>query len=199
MAVKKFLVNFQVDMEARLTFLLSDEAKKHLEDDSIAKELNELQKLMGDTQFWELSATEPQGPNEVCDWYADTEGKWNDGDARFYFFQKFIYAVLGEYSEEQDKLLIQEAFDSERQKFERLKRKFAGGESGDAKASRQQIAEEVRIAVWRRDGGVCARCGSRERLEYDHIVPVSRGGSNTVRNIELLCEVCNRSKSNHIQ
>jgi 5-methylcytosine-specific restriction endonuclease McrA len=41
-------------------------------------------------------------------------------------------------------------------------------------------------------------CGSRERLEYDHIIPVSRGGSNTVRNIELRCERCNRSKGARI-
>lgn len=64
---------------------------------------------------------------------------------------------------------------------------------------RQRIPEDVRIKVWRRDGGQCARCGSRENLEYDHIVPISRGGSNTVRNIELLCEKCNRSKGNKIE
>ncbi len=61
------------------------------------------------------------------------------------------------------------------------------------------ISSDVRREVWRRDGGKCVRCGSRERLEYDHIVPVSKGGSNTARNIELLCENCNRSKSDSIQ
>jgi hypothetical protein len=35
---------------------------------------------------------------------------------------------------------------------------------------------------------------TRKRLEFDHIVPVSKGGSNTERNIELLCESCNRRK-----
>ncbi len=63
---------------------------------------------------------------------------------------------------------------------------------------RTRIPEQVRIEVWRRDGGQCARCGSREKLEYDHIVPISRGGSNTARNIELLCESCNRSKGANI-
>jgi 5-methylcytosine-specific restriction endonuclease McrA len=38
------------------------------------------------------------------------------------------------------------------------------------------------------------RCGSRERLEYDHIVPLAMGGGNSERNIELLCELCNRRK-----
>jgi len=60
---------------------------------------------------------------------------------------------------------------------------------------RTAIPTDVRREVWRRDSGKCAKCGSRENLEYDHIIPISKGGSNTVRNIELLCEGCNREKS----
>ena len=63
---------------------------------------------------------------------------------------------------------------------------------------RERISEDVRNEIWRRDQGRCVRCGSRERLEFDHIVPVSRGGANTVRNIELLCESCNRSKGDSL-
>ena len=37
-----------------------------------------------------------------------------------------------------------------------------------------------------------------KRLELDHIIPVSRGGSNTTRNIELRCERCNRKKAANI-
>lgn len=60
--------------------------------------------------------------------------------------------------------------------------------------AREPIPEEVRLFVWRRDNGQCVRCGSRERLEFDHIIPVIVGGSSTERNIQLLCESCNRSK-----
>jgi 5-methylcytosine-specific restriction endonuclease McrA len=56
----------------------------------------------------------------------------------------------------------------------------------------------VRHEVWRRDQGRCVDCGSRERLEFDHIVPWSEGGSNTARNIELRCETCNRIKGREI-
>jgi 5-methylcytosine-specific restriction endonuclease McrA len=56
------------------------------------------------------------------------------------------------------------------------------------------IPSDVRVAVWRRDNGCCVKCGSRERLEYDHIIPVADGGGNTERNVELLCESCNRTK-----
>lgn len=84
--------------------------------------------------------------------------------------------------------------------LERERRKvdyFRGPVNGSAHP-RIRIPEDVRSEVWRRDQGRCVRCGSRERLEFDHIVPLSRGGSNTVRNIELLCESCNRCKGNSI-
>ena len=59
---------------------------------------------------------------------------------------------------------------------------------------RPPIPRSVKMYVWRRDGGRCVECGSKERLEYDHIIPVSKGGSHTERNLQLLCERCNRSK-----
>ena len=60
------------------------------------------------------------------------------------------------------------------------------------------IPKHVQREVWRRDQGRCVECGSKERLEFDHIIPFSKGGSNTARNIQLLCENCNRKKSNTI-
>jgi hypothetical protein len=67
----------------------------------------------------------------------------------------------------------------------------------DASKSRR-ISEDVRDAVWNRDGGKCVQCGSNEDLEFDHIIPFSKGGANTKRNIQLLCESCNRKKSDKI-
>lgn len=61
------------------------------------------------------------------------------------------------------------------------------------------IPSAVKREVWRRDEGHCVECGSKENLEYDHIIPVSKGGANTVRNLQLLCEHCNRSKGANIQ
>jgi Holliday junction DNA helicase RuvB len=60
------------------------------------------------------------------------------------------------------------------------------------------IPEKVRNRVWRRDGGKCVQCGSNKNLEFDHVIPLSKGGSNTTRNLQLLCEKCNREKYNKI-
>ena len=59
---------------------------------------------------------------------------------------------------------------------------------------RLPIPDDAKIFVWQRDNGRCVICGSQEKLEYDHIIPISKGGSNTARNIQLLCEKHNRSK-----
>jgi hypothetical protein len=68
----------------------------------------------------------------------------------------------------------------------------------DTQRTDRYIKKEVKLEVWRRDQGKCVECGSQEKLEYDHIIPVAKGGSNTARNIQLLCEACNRSKSDNI-
>ena len=68
----------------------------------------------------------------------------------------------------------------------------------DSNVRRRHISQKVKDQVWRRDLGKCTQCGSNENLEFDHIIPFSRGGANTYRNIQLLCESCNRSKSDNI-
>ncbi|WOJ91023.1 HNH endonuclease [Methylocapsa polymorpha] len=68
----------------------------------------------------------------------------------------------------------------------------------EVKPRREAIPRVVQREVWQRDGGRCVECSTREKLCFDHIVPFSRGGSNTVRNIQLLCETCNLTKGNRI-
>jgi len=62
----------------------------------------------------------------------------------------------------------------------------------------RRISQDVKDKVWNRDKGKCVECDSNENLEFDHIIPVSKGGANTYRNLQLLCENCNRSKSDKI-
>jgi hypothetical protein len=68
----------------------------------------------------------------------------------------------------------------------------------ESRPRREAIPRLVQREVWQRDGGRCVECSTREKLCFDHIVPFSRGGSNTIRNLQLLCERCNLSKGNRI-
>lgn len=70
--------------------------------------------------------------------------------------------------------------------------------AGAAEDDSRSIPQAVRDAVWRRDQGKCATCSSQVRLEFDHIIPFAKGGSSTYRNVQLLCQDCNRTKSARI-
>ena len=59
---------------------------------------------------------------------------------------------------------------------------------------REPIPKHVRLEIWRRDGGKCVQCGSNQNLQFDHIIPVSKGGATTAQNLQILCRQCNLSK-----
>lgn len=44
--------------------------------------------------------------------------------------------------------------------------------------------------------GQCPSCGEKEKLTIDHIKPISRGGDNSIDNIQPLCLRCNILKGN---
>ncbi len=68
----------------------------------------------------------------------------------------------------------------------------------DKQGKREPIPQEIMDQVWNRDGGKCVKCGSQQRLEFDHIIPFSKGGATTYRNLQILCKSCNIDKSNSI-
>ena len=76
--------------------------------------------------------------------------------------------------------------------------KYPKSESLKSEILGRQITQEVKDLVWNRDNGKCRECYSIHKLEFGHIIPFLKGGSNTYRNIQLLCEPCNRKKLNKI-
>jgi hypothetical protein len=114
---------------------------------------------------------------------------------------KTIHASdMAHLSDEEQKLEVANAVLKHEKRYTQLRRQqeaYARIENTDA-ARRERIPDNVRLFVWQRDEGKCVKCGGTERLEFDHIVPVAKGGSNTERNIQLLCETCNRAKGTNI-
>ena len=56
---------------------------------------------------------------------------------------------------------------------------------------RFKIDDTVLAFVLKRDGEQCVNCGCTENLQFDHILPVSRGGNSEPENLRVLCKACN--------
>ena len=63
---------------------------------------------------------------------------------------------------------------------------------------RRRIGPTRRAEVYERDDNKCVECGATERLTIDHIVPISKGGSNETENLQTMCEPCNGKKGNKV-
>lgn len=63
------------------------------------------------------------------------------------------------------------------------------------------ISRETMLRVVRRDNYICQKCKHpvrEDELEFDHLIPYSKGGSSDENNIRLTHKKCNRSKSARI-
>jgi hypothetical protein len=75
-------------------------------------------------------------------------------------------------------------------------------ETRDGRRSGRKIPRDIMLKVVRRDNYRCQDCGANvpdHELEFDHVIPYSRGGPTTVENLRLLCRTCNRKKSNSLR
>lgn len=113
---------------------------------------------------------------------------------RVWWFNDTFYEADDDLSATDVKALALEQDNQKRLQLEKAHALMAMRDRLDAKAKRQPIPQEVKVAVWQRDQGRCVDCGSQAELEYDHVIPLAMGGSNTERNLQLLCAPCNRRK-----
>lgn len=77
----------------------------------------------------------------------------------------------------------------------------AMSETSQARRRGRYISFKTKMRVVRRDNHTCQHCGTHLRddeVEFDHVIPTSRGGSSEEHNIRLTCFDCNRNKSDRV-
>ncbi|MFC6617956.1 HNH endonuclease [Deinococcus radiophilus] len=67
-----------------------------------------------------------------------------------------------------------------------------------AERASRSIPQAVKLEVWHRDHGKCVECGDTNYLEFDHVIPHSKGGATSVGNLQLLCRRCNLAKGDRL-
>ena len=70
---------------------------------------------------------------------------------------------------------------------------------GDYEKLRQEFeSPSFREKMKKKLGNTCGNCGSKEKVEYHHIVPLKNGGTNNLGNIVPLCQHCHYKAHNKI-
>lgn len=104
--------------------------------------------------------------------------------------QKLVRGSIREYINEVNN------YKPKRSKINKYEKKLTSKQ----KRSRH-IPSNVRYSVFNRDNCRCVACGitaKETRLQIDHIIPFSKGGSNDISNLQTLCADCNRGKSDRL-
>ncbi len=71
-------------------------------------------------------------------------------------------------------------------------------ETNESRRIGRNIPRHIMLRVVRRDNNQCQICGrilKDSDIEFDHIIPISKGGSSEENNIRVTCLDCNRNKS----
>jgi len=74
-------------------------------------------------------------------------------------------------------------------------------ETKERRRSGRHIPRKIMLQVVRRDGQVCQVCRKNvpeQEIEFDHLIPHSKGGPVSVENLRVLCRKCNSEKTDSL-
>lgn len=118
-------------------------------------------------------------------------------DRQYWIFKNVIYYDDEKLEAEDVRALVVEKARRRAQRLERAHHALKT-ENQPREMRRGPIPRELRRAVWERDGGACVDCGSTFDLQWDHVIPFSKGGATNEANICVRCSACNLAKSDEI-
>lgn len=74
-------------------------------------------------------------------------------------------------------------------------------ETKDLRRQSRSVPRDIMLKVVRRDGQICQSCFQPvpdNEVEFDHVIPFSKGGTTTADNLKLCCRTCNRRKGDSL-
>lgn len=114
------------------------------------------------------------------------------GSRKWWMFEGRFYWEAAGYTAADVMALVR---DKERRARNRLDRAHQAMRlEQQPRVRRTSLTRQLRRAVFERDDGQCVECGSTFDLQYDHIIPVAKGGATSLENLQLLCSACNQAK-----
>jgi 5-methylcytosine-specific restriction endonuclease McrA len=89
----------------------------------------------------------------------------------------------------------------------------SSAEGLQSKPRRKSLNDSLRYKIFEKHNGICCNCGRKTRFFFsahdgyhmgfdtkagsvDHIIPVSKGGTNDESNLRWMCRHCNCSRGN---
>jgi hypothetical protein len=142
---------------------------------------------ISETAFASLNPAHLEGPVQIAE----------SGARRYWWWGDTFYWSGDSYGSEDVRAMVALHERQKRRQLEHAHDVMALGDEAQPR-KREPIPEEVQRFVFRRDGGHCQRCGSAEQIQFDHVIPLTMGGSNQAENLQLLCATCNREKGGRI-
>lgn len=119
---------------------------------------------------------------------------------RYWYFQNVIYWENERLNARQVHALLSERLSRRNAQIDRAEQLLVMDRRATERPRRRaQVSDDVKHFVWMRDEGRCRHCGSSVELQFDHIIPISKGGSNTPENLQVLCGPCNRRKGGSVR
>jgi hypothetical protein len=117
---------------------------------------------------------------------------WQDGPLNHpcYLFGEWIWELKPTELNASEKgltLLFEQTMEKSRLQGDRLRHDLS---DSNGPLDQQHIPESVRISVWRRDGGKCARCGSRNGLDFGVLASAPGSDTPAAGKVQLLCARC---------
>lgn len=130
---------------------------------------------------------------QLNEWRYKNPEKYRESNKKFYFKNTKRFAAWRKKNREDNRDREKARY----QKYHQEHKDQAKNRLNKRRSLMQQngvfvVLEKEILKLYRSE---CACCGSRENITMDHIIPISRGGTHGIGNLQPLCLTCNLSKS----